>query len=92
MVDEYLDEREQAELLKQWFKENWLWMAAGIGLGSAGEFSLVLMGKTAQLTTWPDGLNQPLLAAMALSMALVPSAMLTVTNLPTSELAVVISF
>jgi predicted negative regulator of RcsB-dependent stress response len=33
MVDEYLDEREQAEQLKQWFKENWLWMVAGIGLG-----------------------------------------------------------
>lgn len=36
MVDEYLDEREQAEQLKQWFKENWLWMAAGIGLGLGG--------------------------------------------------------
>lgn len=48
---------------------------AGIGLGSAGEFSLVLMGKTEQLTSWPDGLNQPLLAAMALSMALVPVLM-----------------
>ncbi len=49
--------------------------AAGIGLGSAGEFSLVLMGKTAELTTWPGELNQPLLAAMALSMALVPVLM-----------------
>lgn len=36
MVDEYLDEREQAEQLKQWFKENWLWMVAGIGLGLGG--------------------------------------------------------
>jgi predicted negative regulator of RcsB-dependent stress response len=36
MVDEYLDEREQAEQLKQWFKENWLWMAAGIALGLGG--------------------------------------------------------
>ena len=36
MVDDYLDEREQAEQLKQWFKENWLWMAAGIGLGLGG--------------------------------------------------------
>ena len=49
--------------------------AAGIGLGSAGEFSLVLMGKTAELTTWSGELNQPLLAAMALSMALVPVLM-----------------
>ena len=48
---------------------------AGIGLGSAGEFSLVLMGKTTQLTTWPGAANQPLLAAMALSMALVPVLM-----------------
>lgn len=48
---------------------------AGIGLGSAGEFSLVLMGKTAELTRWPGDLNQPLLAAMALSMALVPVLM-----------------
>lgn len=48
---------------------------AGIGLGSAGEFSLVLMGKTAQLIPWPDEMNQPLLAAMALSMALVPVLM-----------------
>lgn len=36
MVDEYLDEREQAEQLKQWFKENWLWLVAGIGLGLGG--------------------------------------------------------
>jgi predicted negative regulator of RcsB-dependent stress response len=36
MVDEYLDEREQAEQLKQWFKENWLWMAAGVVLGLGG--------------------------------------------------------
>ena len=50
-------------------------VAAGIGLGSAGEFSLVLMGKTAQLAPWPDGINQALLAAMALSMALVPVLM-----------------
>jgi predicted negative regulator of RcsB-dependent stress response len=36
MVDEYLDEREQAEQLKRWFKENWLWLVAGIGLGLGG--------------------------------------------------------
>jgi len=36
MVDEYLDEREQAEQLKQWFKENWLWMATGVVLGLGG--------------------------------------------------------
>ncbi|MBJ7259794.1 MAG: cation:proton antiporter [Chthoniobacterales bacterium] len=46
--------------------------AAGIGLGSAGEFSLVLMVKTADMTVWPGNMNQPLLAAMALSMALIP--------------------
>ncbi|MBU3664396.1 MAG: hypothetical protein FGM15_00750 [Chthoniobacterales bacterium] len=48
---------------------------AGIGLGSAGEFSLVLMGKTSQLTDWAGNANQPLLAAMALSMAMVPVLM-----------------
>jgi predicted negative regulator of RcsB-dependent stress response len=36
MVDEYLDEREQAEQLKQWFKENWLWLASGVVLGLGG--------------------------------------------------------
>lgn len=36
MVDEYLDEREQAEQLKSWFKENWLWLATGIALGLGG--------------------------------------------------------
>lgn len=48
---------------------------AGIGLGSAGEFSLVLMGKAEAMTAWPEGLNQALTAAMALSMALVPVLM-----------------
>ncbi len=48
---------------------------AGIGLGSAGEFSLVLMGKASALTVWPGSANQPLLAAMALSMAVVPVLM-----------------
>ena len=48
---------------------------AGIGLGSAGEFSLVLMAKTADMTAWPAEANQPLLAAMALSMAMVPVLM-----------------
>lgn len=36
MVDEYLDEREQAERLKNWFKENWLWLVAGVGIGLGG--------------------------------------------------------
>jgi predicted negative regulator of RcsB-dependent stress response len=36
MVDEYLDEREQAQQLVQWFKENWLWLATGIALGLGG--------------------------------------------------------
>jgi len=48
---------------------------AGIGLGSAGEFSLILMGRTSNLTVWPGADNQPLLAAMALSMAMVPIIM-----------------
>jgi CPA2 family monovalent cation:H+ antiporter-2 len=48
---------------------------AGIGLGSAGEFSLVLMGKTSEITSWSVDIEQPLLAAMALSMAMVPVLM-----------------
>ena len=48
---------------------------AGFGLGSAGEFSLVLMGKTSEMTAWPADVEQPLLAAMALSMAMVPVLM-----------------
>jgi CPA2 family monovalent cation:H+ antiporter-2 len=48
---------------------------AGMGLGSAGEFSLVLMGKTSEMTSWSANIEQPLLAAMALSMAMVPVLM-----------------
>ncbi len=50
-------------------------IAAAIGLGSASEFSLVLLGKSSQLTAWPGEANQPLMAAMALSMAMVPVLM-----------------
>ncbi len=54
------------------------WRAAALaaaGLGSAGEFSLVLMGKMGAMAGWPDGLGQVFTAAMALSMALVPVLM-----------------
>lgn len=50
-------------------------VVAGIGLGSASEFSLVLLGKSSQLTVWPGEVSQPLMAAMALSMAMVPVLM-----------------
>ena len=50
-------------------------VVAGIGMGSAGEFSLVLIGKTSRLTEWPGEFNQPLMAALALSMAMVPVLM-----------------
>ncbi len=33
MVDEYLSEREQADQLKRWFKEYWIWLVVGIALG-----------------------------------------------------------
>lgn len=36
MVDEYLSEREQAEQLGQWLRENWLWLVGGIALGLGG--------------------------------------------------------
>lgn len=38
MVDEYLSEREQADQLKHWLRENWIWLAAGIVLGLGGVF------------------------------------------------------
>lgn len=33
MVDEYLSEEEQAEAVKNWWKENWAWIISGIALG-----------------------------------------------------------
>lgn len=35
MVEDYLSEEEQAEALKQWWRENWAWVAAGIVVGLA---------------------------------------------------------
>lgn len=36
MVDEYLSEREQAEQLRHWLRENWIWLAAGVALTLGG--------------------------------------------------------
>jgi predicted negative regulator of RcsB-dependent stress response len=36
MVDEYLSEREQAEQLRKWLRENWIWLAAGVALTLGG--------------------------------------------------------
>lgn len=38
MVDEYLSEREQADQLKYWLRENWVWLVAGVVLGLGGVF------------------------------------------------------
>jgi predicted negative regulator of RcsB-dependent stress response len=38
MVDEYLSEREQAEQLRHWLRENWVWLVAGVALTLAGYF------------------------------------------------------
>ena len=38
MVDEYLSEREQAEQLRQWLRENWIWMFAGVALTLGGYY------------------------------------------------------
>ena len=38
MVDEYLSEREQAEQLKNWLRENWIWLVAGVALTLGGYF------------------------------------------------------
>src|SRR5262245_44152735 len=35
MVEDYLSEREQAEALREWWKENWRWIVGGVALGFA---------------------------------------------------------
>ncbi len=50
-------------------------LLAGLSLSSAGEFSLVLFQRAGELREWPGVVTQVGMAAIALSMALVPSAM-----------------
>ena len=38
MVDEYLSEREQADQLRRWLRENWIWLVAGVVLTLAGYY------------------------------------------------------
>ena len=38
MVDEYLSEREQADQLRNWLRENWIWLVAGVALTLAGYY------------------------------------------------------
>ena len=38
MVDEYLSEREQAEQLRRWLRENWIWLVAGVVLTLAAYY------------------------------------------------------
>ena len=38
MVDEYLSEREQAEQLRRWLRENWIWLVAGVALTIGGYY------------------------------------------------------
>jgi predicted negative regulator of RcsB-dependent stress response len=38
MVDEYLSEREQAEQLRNWLRENWIWLVAGVALTVGGYY------------------------------------------------------
>ncbi len=48
-------------------------LMAGIGLCSAGEFSLVLLQQTRTAALWSDDTQQTLLVASALSMGLLPA-------------------
>jgi CPA2 family monovalent cation:H+ antiporter-2 len=50
-------------------------IAAGIGLCSAGEFSLVLLQKAAPVAIWSADTQQILLSAVAVSMGLLPALM-----------------
>lgn len=36
MVDEYLSESEQADQLRHWFRENWIWLVAGVAMTVGG--------------------------------------------------------
>lgn len=38
MVDEFLSEREQADQLRNWLRENWIWLVAGVALTLAGYY------------------------------------------------------
>lgn len=38
MVDEFLSEREQAEQLRRWLRENWIWLVAGVVLTVGGYY------------------------------------------------------
>jgi len=38
MVDEFLPEREQAEQLRGWLRENWIWLVAGVALTVGGYY------------------------------------------------------
>lgn len=48
-------------------------LMAGIGLCSAGEFSLVLLQQTRAVALWSDDTQQTMLVASALSMGLLPA-------------------
>ncbi|SKA98095.1 monovalent cation:H+ antiporter-2, CPA2 family [Prosthecobacter debontii] len=50
-------------------------LMAGIGLSSAGEFSLVLLQKAGHAGVWDIGLQQTFIASAALSMGLLPAMM-----------------
>jgi len=38
MVDEYLSEREQADQLRHWLRENWIWLLTGVALTLGGYY------------------------------------------------------
>jgi len=38
MVDEFLSEQEQADQLRRWLRENWIWLLAGVALTLGGYY------------------------------------------------------
>ena len=65
-MDDYLSEREQAETLKRWFRENWLWLVVAVALGLGIVYGRELWGgwRTRQAVA-AEALYEQMAAALA---------------------------